>query len=403
MGLVRGATRADNQGERRKEAATMNAFAIHSVPALRPGFRSQTQRPGLPSVVPFRAAGTGVTEFPPFRLDLVNQCLWRPGNSGGDERIPMQPKPFAILRHLAANAGRLVTQDELLDAVWPDTHVQPEVLKRHVFEIRQVLGDDPKHPLFIETLPRRGYQFMVPTGKEAARHAGHRNGQAGKESTLDKLWPCLRKALGGQRQVVFVGGETDIDEIQRQAGAIAGLHSACGQCVEGYGSREAFYPMLKALGDLCRQPGGDSFVQVLGSHAPTWLAQFPALMTREQRETLRDELRGSTRERMLREICDALETVTATTPLLLILEDLQWADLHTVDLISAIARGRAPGKLMLIGTYRPTDRPGSEQALKSVRQDLLAHRLCGEITLEPRDKTEIAENLIARSAAGGSQ
>ena len=101
-------------------------------------------------------------EFPPFRLDTVNECLWRHRDTGSDERILLTPKAFAMLRYLVEHAGRLVTQDELLEALWPDTFVQPEVLKSHVRDIRIVLGDDCKHPRFIETLPRRGYQFVAP-------------------------------------------------------------------------------------------------------------------------------------------------------------------------------------------------------------------------------------------------
>ena len=74
--------------------------------------------------------------FQPFRLDDINQCLWR-----GDTRVSLMPKPFAVLRYLVEHAGRLVTQDELLTAIWPDTYVQPEVLRRYILEIRRVLGD----------------------------------------------------------------------------------------------------------------------------------------------------------------------------------------------------------------------------------------------------------------------
>src|ERR1700675_2346444 len=100
-------------------------------------------------------------EFPPFRLDTVNQCLWRV-DAGNEERVRLTPKAFAVLRYLADHAGRLVTQDELLNALWPDTYVQPEVLKSHILVIRQALGDRPNNPQFIETLPKRGYQFIAP-------------------------------------------------------------------------------------------------------------------------------------------------------------------------------------------------------------------------------------------------
>jgi DNA-binding winged helix-turn-helix (wHTH) protein len=100
-------------------------------------------------------------EFPPFRLDTVDQYLWRHTGAASEERMLLTPTPFAILRYLVEHAGRLVTHDELLDAVWPDAHVQPQAVKRHILDVRSALGDDPKNPVFIETLPRRGYQFIA--------------------------------------------------------------------------------------------------------------------------------------------------------------------------------------------------------------------------------------------------
>jgi DNA-binding winged helix-turn-helix (wHTH) protein/tetratricopeptide (TPR) repeat protein len=350
-------------------------------------------------------------EFPPFRLDTMNQCLWRHKAGGQNERLLLRPTPFAILRYLVDHAGRLVTQNELLDAVWPDTHVQPEVLKRHILDIRSALGDDPRSPTFIETLPRRGYQFIAPIREDIAGEAveparlGH-DKLVGRHGALGELREYLRKAVGGQRQVVFITGEpgvgktTLVDEFQRQAGPEMAIRNARGQCVEGYGGKESYYPMLEALGKLCRGSGGESIIQVLASQAPTWLTQFPALVTREQRETLRRELLGATRERMLREIGEALETITANKPLLLVLEDLQWTDPSTVDLISALARGRAPAKLMLIGTYRPMDVSPSEVPLKGVKQELAVHRLCHEVALEALRESDVAEYL--RAGASGS-
>lgn len=96
-----------------------------------------------------------VWRFEEFRLDVTNQCLWH-----GAERVPLMPKPFAVLHYLVEHAGRLVTQDQLLAAIWPDAHVQPEVLRRYVLEIRRALGDQVEMPRFLETLPKRGYRFI---------------------------------------------------------------------------------------------------------------------------------------------------------------------------------------------------------------------------------------------------
>jgi DNA-binding winged helix-turn-helix (wHTH) protein len=101
--------------------------------------------------------------FPPFRLDAGNQRLWR-----GDVSVALMPKPFAVLQYLVEHAGRLVTQNELYAAIWPDTHVQPEVLRRYILEVRRALGDQAESPRFIETLPKRGYRFIAAVTPSAA-------------------------------------------------------------------------------------------------------------------------------------------------------------------------------------------------------------------------------------------
>jgi DNA-binding winged helix-turn-helix (wHTH) protein len=95
--------------------------------------------------------------FPPFCLDPLNACLWR-----GTRRLALMPKDFAVLHYLATHADRLVTQEELLKAVWSDAVVSPGVLKLGLHRIRRVLGDKVAKPRFIETVHRRGYWFIAP-------------------------------------------------------------------------------------------------------------------------------------------------------------------------------------------------------------------------------------------------
>src|SRR6202030_1954424 len=132
----------------------------------------------------------------------------------------------------------------------------------------------------------------------------------------------------GLRQIVFVTGEAGIgksalvDEFQRRVAQSGSLRLTTGQCVEGYGGKEAYYPVLEAFESLCRH--SDGVLRILAAQAPTWLAQFPALIREEQRETLQREILGATRQRMLREIVAAVETISSDKPLLLTLEDLHW-------------------------------------------------------------------------------
>ena len=108
-------------------------------------------------------AGLDMKFFQSFRLDAGNHSLWR-----GSERVPITPKAFDVLRYMVERAGYLVTQDELLAAVWPETYVNPEVLRKYILEIRKVLGDRLDKPIFIETVTKRGYRFVAPVTDEQA-------------------------------------------------------------------------------------------------------------------------------------------------------------------------------------------------------------------------------------------
>src|ERR1700683_3024598 len=95
-------------------------------------------------------------QFECFGLDTANQCLLRHGAP-----IDLPPKPFMVLRYLVEHPGRLIPHDELLDALWPETYVQPQVLRTYMLDLRKVLGDDAAEPRFIQTLPKRGYCFVA--------------------------------------------------------------------------------------------------------------------------------------------------------------------------------------------------------------------------------------------------
>ena len=349
-------------------------------------------------------------DFPPFRLDTVNQYLLRQQEMAQDARVLLTPKAFAVLCYLVEHAGQLVTQEELLAAVWPETYIKPEVLKSRIFEIRSALGDRPKTPRFIETLPRRGYRFIAtvhdsPAAAPAVPPSPVYGHLVGREGVLETLRACLHRTLRGQRQLVFVTGEpgigktTLVDAFQQQATVdVPVLRLARGQCLEGYGGTEAYYPMLEALGEVCRGAGGAAVIETLATHAPTWLVQLPALMTRDHRDMLQRELLGATRERMLREMAELLETLTADRPLLLVFEDLQWVDRATVDLLAALARRRVPAQLLLLATYRPVGLALWEHPLRALTQELQVHQLCHEIVLEPLDEAEVAAYLAAASS-----
>jgi DNA-binding winged helix-turn-helix (wHTH) protein len=321
------------------------------------------------------------------------------------ERVAITPKAFDVLRYLVEHAGTLVTQDELLENLWPETYVNAELIKKYITEVRRALGDSPQQSLFIKTLPKRGYEFIAPVtddGSLVPALAGtEQRNIVGRERALSELDTLLEKAGRGQRQVIFVTGEagigktTLVDVFLQQIASRPEVRIARGQCVEGFGGKESYYPVLEALGELLRADGGGAVVDVLASQAPTWMVQFPALIKPAQHDALKREILGGTRERMLRELCEALELLAGKNYLCLVMEDLHWSDPSTLDLISAIARRRRPAKLLVLGTYRPVDVVLAKGPLKDIKQDLLVHGLCSEIALEGLDFTQIAQYLSA--------
>jgi predicted ATPase/DNA-binding winged helix-turn-helix (wHTH) protein len=347
-----------------------------------------------------------VKYFDGFRLDTENEYLWKQSS-----RVEITRKAFAVLRHLTDNAGRLVSKDQLMETVWPNSYVLEENLKVRVLELRKALGDDAKSPKFIETCQGRGYRFISTVAEEAPQEivgefAATRKPLFGRQGSLDRLFYCFEKARRARRQVVFLSGQAGLGKTALAEEFMVRLAEstvpiAFGQCVESYSEQEPYVSVLEALARLCRGGAGAKRVEILRRYAPTWLLQMPSLVSADEREALRRDIQGATRERMVRELCDALEALSSEKPLLLVLEDLHWSDRPTVGLIAALARRREPAQLMLLGTVRPVELLLSGHPLKRLKQDLLVHRECEEIHLEPLERAAVAEYLEAQFAGTG--
>ncbi|HYV67553.1 MAG TPA: winged helix-turn-helix domain-containing protein [Myxococcales bacterium] len=113
-------------------------------------------RPGAPGAGETGSAGDQVIAFGPYRLDRSRGRLLC-----GSDNVPLRCKTFAVLEYLAMRPGRLVPKNELLDVLWPATHVTPSVLAGCIRELRRALGDDVRAPRFVETAHRRGYRFIA--------------------------------------------------------------------------------------------------------------------------------------------------------------------------------------------------------------------------------------------------
>src|SRR5215470_5170551 len=108
-----------------------------------------------------QAAKEDVFQFEGYTLDLRRGSL-----RTADREIELRPKSFEMLRYLVANAGRLISKDELVKTVWPHTTAGDESLTRCMSDLRQALGDGDQR--IIKTVLRRGYLFAVPVSVRAA-------------------------------------------------------------------------------------------------------------------------------------------------------------------------------------------------------------------------------------------
>src|SRR5215475_9285705 len=273
--------------------------------------------------------------FGVFRLDAITTCLWR-----DEQLLPLPPKPLAVLAYLVAHAGLVVTKDELLDAVWPETIVSEGVLKTCLAQIRRVLGETAQAPQYIATVHRRGYRFLTPVTVQALPAPTSAAAAApflaspplrtppallvARHAELAQLHQRWTQALQGTRQVVFITGEAGIGKTSLVDAFVAQLATSetvwlsRGQCIEQYGAGEAYLPLLEAFGHLGRGRDGARLVEVLHQQAPSWLLQMPALLSATAYEVLQQRSSGITRDRMLRELAEAVETLTLERPLVLV-------------------------------------------------------------------------------------
>ena len=347
-----------------------------------------------------------------WRVDWANECVWH-----GEAMVRLPPKVFAVLRLLVAQAGQLVTKEALMEAVWPDAVVSDAVLTSCIGELRKVLGETAHAPRFIQTVHRRGYRFighLPPVAPSALPPSPRPSDRAttsppllvGRERELTHLHQWLERVRQGARQTVFLTGEpglgktTLVNAFVDEAAGAGDVWLARGQCIEHYGGLEAYLPVLEALGRLCRDPEGAALVPVLEQQAPTWLAQMPGLLSATALEAVQRRVVGATQQRMLRELAEAVEVLTVSRPLLLVLEDLHWGDYATLDLLTYLARRLGPSRLLVLATYRPVDVLLLGHPLQTVKQELLLHGQGVELPLELLTAEQVAQYLALRCAAG---
>ena len=352
--------------------------------------------------------------FGEFELDERNAQLLLNGNA-----IPLSPIPFSLLCTLARQPNVLLTKHALLDQVWGHSFVSASVLKGAISDIRNVLGDDPRQPRYIETASRRGYRFICatqPLGKQqvsVTQSADLPSSPSffacqteqsplfiGRLVELERLHQAWERAVHGNRTIIWIAGEPGIGKttlIERFTRGLGDLLCVRGQCVQLHGAGEPYLPVLEALAELCRRD--EKAVSLLRTVAPTWLLQLPWLCSMAQREALLHELVGAHPQRMLREMSEFMDRYTEHQPLLLITEDLHWGDHSTIQLMDYLARRRGNSRLMWLGSFRLAEIIAQDHPLNELRHELRPQGLCEEILLDSFSELDVAAYVAEQMPA----
>jgi DNA-binding winged helix-turn-helix (wHTH) protein/predicted ATPase len=331
------------------------------------------------------------------------------GLTRGRTEVRVTPKALAVLRLLVDRPGEVVSKEDLFRSVWPDTAVSDAALTSCIQELRHALGDDARHPRFIETVHRRGYRFVARTDSAVLDNVPlvsriprphEETPVVGRDAVLDTMLEAYALTEGGVRQVIFVAGEpgvgktTVVAEFAARVARGGRVRTTMGQCLEHYGAGEPYQPLLDAMTRLCRQAGGGDLIRLLQQCAPSWVPQLPPDLFSSRRA--RGASAGGTPERMLRELNDALEAISVRQPLLLWIEDLHWSDPSTLDWLGAFAQRPEPARVLLVATFRAADVAEVDHPLRELPVRLRVKRLCREIALEGLNESAVAEYIARR-------
>jgi serine/threonine protein kinase/pimeloyl-ACP methyl ester carboxylesterase/tetratricopeptide (TPR) repeat protein len=226
----------------------------------------------------------------------------------------------------------------------------------------------------------------------------------GREQELQRLGALLESACAGAGRIVFVTGEPGMGKtslvsrfMTQTTERLPGIICLTGHCVEQYGAGEAYLPFLNAFSRSLDGPEKEYVAPMLLSYAPAWSMQFTsAFSATDIREQLRREAMGATQERMLREMCDFLNALATRKPLVLLLEDLHWADPSSINLIRYLGHMIERMPLLVIGTYRPEEIENLNRSLRDCVRELRAHDQSEEIALGVLGNEAIANHLDAR-------
>jgi len=329
-----------------------------------------------------------VYRFGAFELDEDAGELRRAGQA-----VEIQPKPLALLALLIRERERVVSQDELFEALWPGTAVTPGSLTRAVSHARRAIDDTHKGSL-LRSVPRRGYRFtgeVVEVGAARARAAPRkREGVVpfvGREASLERLRAAWAEVDAGRGGIVLVSGpagigKTRLVEVFADELRLQGAEVVFGRCRDGEGAPVFWLwtQVLHALastGSITPEPAWGELLSGQVQAAPALAELSP-----EQRFAFFDS------------VTRALQAAASRRPLVLVLEDLQWARSASLRLLEHLSLELGAQRLLLVATIRAGPRERGHPLGRTLSV-LRGHPSCTQIDVQGLSRASVGALLTA--------
>ncbi|MHC4448652.1 MAG: protein kinase domain-containing protein [Planctomycetota bacterium] len=283
---------------------------------------------------------------------------------------------------------------ELFQAILSHTptrtdHVNPEVPAGLADLIQSMIEQEPAlRPSAGEVADAVDAGRSKPARARRASAAAARH-TVGRGRERKQLAAAFDHALEGRGVFACVTGEPGIGKTTLMADFLTELafeghqfRVARGTCSERLAGTEAYLPVLEALESLLHVDGGDAVARTMKSVAPSWYAQIAPLAGDDSSfaAALR-ESGGVSQERLKRELGALLQELSQQRPLIVVLDDVHWADESTVDLLAYLGTRCADQRVLFLVSYRPTDLALAKHPFGGLQLDLQTRGLCREIAL----------------------
>ncbi len=291
---------------------------------------------------------------------------------------------FLAGRHPFAAYSSAETMSAILSEIPP----APSQLNREISPamdglIQKMLNKDPQlRPTAPEVCSALESALITKPGHVPGARARHAS-ELGREKEHAELWKAYRHVAEGRGLLACLSGEPGIGKTTIAEGffeelAITGETClvARGRCSERFAGSEAYLPLLEALDGLLQGPSQGTAIRAMKTLAPAWFAQVAAA---EAARGDQQPAQTVTQEQLKRQMGALLRELSRTSPVIIFLDDLHWADTATIDLLAYLAAKFDELRLLLIVTYRPSDLGVVKHPFLPLKLDLQARGKCREI------------------------